>query len=52
MLWPLTSSASALVNVDMNAFDAEYVASIGEGVSPANDPTLRIRPRLLGVAVV
>ncbi len=43
----LTSSPKALENVERNAFVPEYVASIGEGIAPANEPTFRIKPRLL-----
>ena len=47
MLYALTSSASALVNVVTNALLLEYVASIGEGICPAKDPRLRIKPDFL-----
>lgn len=47
MLSFLTSSARALVHVAKNALVPEYVASIGEGMAPANDPMLRIKPRFL-----
>ena len=43
----LTSSPKAAENVARNAFVPEYVASIGEGTAPENEPTFRIRPRLL-----
>jgi hypothetical protein len=33
--------------VARKAFDPEYVASMGDGTAPANEPTLRINPRLL-----
>jgi len=35
------------VNVERKALVPEYVASIGEGIAPANEPMLRINPRLL-----
>lgn len=35
------------MNVDKKAFVPEYVASMGDGTEPANEPMLRIRPRLL-----
>lgn len=47
MLSLATSSAKALVNVDRNALVPEYVASIGDGTEPANEPMFRMRPRLL-----
>ena len=43
----LTSSPKAAENVARNAFVPEYVASIGEGTAPENEPTFRTRPRLL-----
>lgn len=47
ILWALTSSARALVNVVRNAFVPEYVASIGDGIAPAKEPMFKIRPRFL-----
>ena len=35
------------MNVARKALVPEYVASIGEGIAPANDPMLRISPRFL-----
>jgi hypothetical protein len=42
-----TSAASASENVWRNAFDPEYVASMGDAIAPEKEPRLRIRPRFL-----
>ena len=43
----LTSSASAVENVSMNALVPEYVASMGEGTIPLNEPMFNINPFFL-----
>lgn len=47
MFCALTSSASALVNVARKALVPEYVANMGEGTAPANEPMFKISPRFL-----
>jgi len=43
----LTSSASAVENVSTNALVPEYVASMGEGIIPLNEPIFNINPFFL-----
>ena len=35
------------MNAATNALVPEYVASMGDGTEPANDPIFRIKPRFL-----
>lgn len=43
----LTSSARAVEKVSMNALEPEYVASMGDGTIPLNEPMLSINPFFL-----
>jgi len=47
--WFLTSSASAVEKVSTNALVPEYVASMGEGTIPLNEPIFNINPFFLAL---